>query len=42
MISDYKQELLDLIKRDALSFGETRLSSGAESNYYIDKKEGIR
>ncbi len=37
-VSDYKRELLRLIKRDALSFGETQLSSGAKSNYYLDTK----
>lgn len=37
-ISNYKRDLLALIKKDALSFGETTLSSGAKSKYYIDTK----
>ena len=37
-ISNDKQDLLCLIKDNALTFGETILSSGAKSKYYIDTK----
>lgn len=31
-----KQQLIDLIKRDALEFGDFQLASGARSSYYLD------
>lgn len=37
-ISDYKQQLLKLMKKDALNIGDTVLSSGTKSNFYIDAK----
>lgn len=35
-MSNYKEELLDLLKDKAVVFGEVTLSSGEISNYYID------
>lgn len=35
-MSNYKDDLLQILKEKALVFGEVTLSSGEKSNYYID------
>ena len=35
---DFKDELLEVLKRDAYKKGEFKLSSGRESNHYVNCK----
>ena len=37
-IEEYKSRLLELLKEQALELGKFRLSSGRESNYYLDER----
>jgi len=38
MVRDKSEELLEIIKDKALSFGEVTLSSGIKSNFYVDAR----
>ncbi len=37
-MTDFKDELLEVLKRDAYKKGEFKLSSGRESNHYVNCK----
>ncbi len=42
MMTDYKEKLMELLKdNDVIKFGKFTLSSGRESDYYVDMKKAI-